>query len=268
MAGFWLGNFYIDEVLYIMGQKLSGDPLYSLDQTSNASIEINADSTDITDKNGTPVRTRYNTKTGTVNITEAFMHPEAINAASGSDMMVASASNKINMPKIVIVDAGQSASVADAKTGTIKVIGMYGDGANKVLTDSEVTALISSNVFTAPAQDAEATKPVQYIIRFDRDVESGIAIVNDANKFPKAHKQTWFCSYGNACDDDLKPCYVVLPRVVADPSQTLNFDRENQEFDFNGTLNVDYCSGSVKALYYIYFPDEDLVVSGVTTETP
>lgn len=264
---FKLGNYFIDEVLYIVGQDQNDNMLYALDQTSNASIEIDAESTDITDKNGNVVKTRYTAKTGTVNITEAFMHPAAMNQASGSDILVASSANKITMPKIVIVDAGQTASVTGAKTGTIKVIGIYGNGANKVLTDTEVTAAISENTFTAPA-NADGTNPSQYLVRFDRDVESGIALVNDANTFPKAHKQTWFCAYGDPCDDDLKPCYVLLPHVVADPSVTLNFDREDQEFDFNGTLNVDYCNGSTKALYWIYFPDEDLVKSGVTSDTP
>ncbi len=266
--GFQLGNFYIDETLMILGQNQNDELLYSLDQTSNASIEVSAESTDITDKNGNVVKTRYTSKTGTVNITEAFMHPAALNMASGSDVQVASSDNAITMPKIIIVDAGQTASVAGAKTGTIKVIGMYGNGANEVMADEAVTAAISDNVFTAPAQDSDGSKPVQYLVRFERDVTSGIALVNDTNTFPKAHKQTWFCAYGDPCDDDLKPCYVVLPHVVADPSVTINFDREDQSFDFNGNLNVDYCAGSVKALYYIYFPDEDLVVSGVSTINP
>lgn len=60
---FTLGNHYIDEILYGVGEvedKLS----YVLDQLSDASIEISADSTDITDKKGNIIRTTYRTKTG------------------------------------------------------------------------------------------------------------------------------------------------------------------------------------------------------------
>lgn len=38
---------------------------------------------------------------------------------------------------------------------------------------------------------------------------------------------------------------------------------ETQEIDFSGNLNVDYCAGT-SSLYYIYYPDEDLVVSGTS----
>jgi hypothetical protein len=31
--------------------------------------------------------------------------------------------------------------------------------------------------------------------------------------------------------------------------------------DFNGTLQVSYCSAD-KALYYIYFPEENIVATG------
>ncbi len=48
---------------------------------------------------------------------------------------------------------------------------------------------------------------------------------------------------------------------MADPSVTISLDRESQEMDFNGNLNIDYCS-STKALYYIYFPGNEEVVTG------
>ncbi len=190
------------------------------------------------------------------------MHPAAMNVASGSDIQIATTAAPIQMPCIAVIDAGGELDITAAKEGTIHVVGMFGNGANKVLSQEAVTAQITNNKFKAPA--AGADQPIQYLVRYEKDETSGVKLVNDANKFPDAHQQTWFCAYGDPCEDDLKPCYVVLPHVVADPSATLNFDRENQDFDFNGTLNVDYCTGSVKGLYYIYYPDEDLVVSGVS----
>lgn len=267
--GFRIGNFWIDEVLEIVGQDQNDNMLYSLDQTTSASIEIDAESTDITDKNGNVVRTRYTSKTGTISITEAFMHPAAMNQASGSEILEASASNKVVMPKIVVVDAGTSVDISTAKTGTVKVIGIFGNGANKVMTQAEITAATSNGAFVAPAVPTSgdtSDSPVQYLIKFDRDVESGIRLVNDATSFPQAHKQTWFCACGDPCDDNYKPCYVVLPHVVCDPSATLNFSREDQEFDFNGTLNIDYCGAGTRTLYYIYFPDENLVRSGTSVQ--
>ena len=61
---FKLGNHYIDEILYGVGQNDDDELIFALDQLSSASIEISADSSDVTDKKGNIIRTTYRTKTG------------------------------------------------------------------------------------------------------------------------------------------------------------------------------------------------------------
>ena len=80
---FRLGNFNIDEIIQGAAEDFSGNLLYTLDQLSSASIEISSESQDITDKNGNIVRTIYKSKQGTFNATNAFLHPQIMNAASG-----------------------------------------------------------------------------------------------------------------------------------------------------------------------------------------
>ena len=258
---FRLGNFTIDEVLYLVAQKLSDDTiLYTADELQSAQIEISAESTDVTDKKGNVVRTKYRAKTGTFTSTNAMLHPALMNAASGSDMVNASTTDPVTMPRIAIVEAGGTLNVSDALTGTIKVIGLFGSGANgDALDDPTVAGLISGGILTAPA--AGTNLPIQYLVKYDRDVESGIMLMNDAEKFPDAVKLTLSASYVDPCGE-LKLCYIVLPRFVADPSTTIAFDVENQTMDFSGALNMDYCSTIGKVLYYIYFPEVDAVVSG------
>lgn len=260
---FRLGNFSIDEILFGTAQNSDDDLLYVLDQLSSASIEISAESTDITDKKGNVVRTVYTSKSGTFNATNAFLHPAIMNAASGSEIQTASALSPIkNVPKIAVVAAGGTLDVSDAIEGTIRIIGLFGNGANDVpMTDSEIAAVVVGGEFTAPEEGDD--KPIQYLVRYDRDITSGIKLTNDAESFPNLVKLTLFCSYVDPCSDELKPCYVLLPRFMADPSVTISLDRESQEMDFNGNLNIDYCSAT-KALYYIYFPEESVVVSGTT----
>lgn len=256
---FYLGNYFIDEILAGTAQNSDGDLLYSLDQLANASIEISADTTEITDKKGNVVRTKYNAKTGTFTATNAFLHPQLMNVASGSDMTVATQAAPITMPRIHIIAAGASVDVSDAKEGTIKVIGIFGNGANDVpMTDEAIAAAISNNSFTAP----EVTGgPIQYLVRYDRDKEDGIMLTNDADGYPDIVKLTLLCAYGDPCSDTLKPCYVVIPRFMADPNMTISLSAEEQEMDFNGTLNIEYCA-TTKALYYIYFPGDETIVSG------
>lgn len=265
---FRLGNFNIDEVLYGVAQNFSDQILYTLDQLSSASIEITSESSDITDKHGNVVRSIYKSKNGTFTATNAFLHPQIMNAASGSDIEMASETAPIEMPRIDVIAAGASITINPAENSVVSVIGLYGDGSNgDVLTQSTAASLVSKtfglvdNVLTVPAAGTDA--PTQYLIKYQRNVTSGMKLTNRADKFPSTVKLTLYCSYVDPCEDDLRPCYVYIPSFQADPSTTISLDAETQEMDFNGTLQVSYCDGAGKDLYFIYFPDEDIVVSGV-----
>lgn len=260
---FRLGNFSIDEILYGVSQNFEDDILYTLDQMSNASIEISADPTEIKDKNGNVVRTTYKTKTGKLSAKNAFLHVALMNAASGSEIETATNEAPIDMPKIEVIDAGKTLTV-DAVEGTIHVIGLFGNGANgKNLTQSSSadyeagTFGFAENVVTVP--NAKDGDPIQYLVKYQRKAKSGIKLTNTVNKFPETQRLTLFCSYMDPCSDGLKPCYVYLPSFMPDPSVTVSLDRETQEMDYNGTLQIDYCSTS-KPLYYIFFPDEEVSV--------
>ena len=83
---FTLGNFTIDEIITGVAQdKTTDEILYTLDQLSSAQIEISSDSNDITDKNGNIVRTIYKNKQGNFSATNAFLHPQVLNAQSGTE---------------------------------------------------------------------------------------------------------------------------------------------------------------------------------------
>ena len=91
----------------------------------------------------------------------------------------------------------------------------------------------------------------------------GSHIPNTADKFPKTISLTLYCSYVDPCDDTLKACYVVLPSFQPSPETTISLSSDQQEMDFNGNIQVDYCGGD-KLLYAIYFPDEEAVKSGIS----
>lgn len=268
---FTLGNYNIDEIIQAVAQSFEGDLLYSLDQLSSAQIEISSESTEITDKKGNVVRTIYKTKTGTLTATNAFLNPQAQNAASGDEIQVAGTGTAaIDMPKIEILDAGASEVVLDSPLeDEIVVIGIYGNGANSPQLTAATGSTpqpgkyvydTSTHKLSLPA--AGEGEPVQYLVKYERSVESGIKLSNSANNFANTVRMTLFCSYVDPCDDNLRPCYVVLPSFQPSPETTISLNSDEQEMDFTGNLQVDYCSAD-KALYYIYFPDEDIVVSGV-----
>lgn len=244
---FKLGNHYIDEILYGVAEK-NGNIEYALDQLSSASIEISADSTDITDKKGNVIRTTYRAKTGTFTATNALLHPAAINAQSGSAIQYAGAGSgqAIVMPKIIVAPVNESGTtevtIGEFTDGTLRVIGLYGNGANDTpwtpeYAASQVSGTGAYTKVTLPQKTTDG--PIQYLIKYERSVTAGAMLQNTTAVSSDLVKLTLFCAMGEPCSDSLRPCYVVIPRFAADPSMTISLDAETQEIDFSGNLNVD-----------------------------
>ena len=273
---FRLGNFSIDEIIEATAENFDGDLLYTLDQLSQASIEISSESTDITDKNGNVVRTIYANKTGTFNAQNAFLHPQIINATTGARIVNASTANPITKaPKIELLAAGLIDHVLDATADadSIQVIGIFGNGANSnALTvgnsaafdpdtlDGTYTYDETTRKITVPAAATDA--PVNYLVKYDRSYTAGIKITNSVKAFPDTVKLTLYCSYVDPCDDSLKALYVVLPSFQASPETTLQLQRGEQTMDFNGNIQTAYCA-TEQTLYIIYIPDERAVKTGI-----
>lgn len=263
---FYLGGHKIDEILHAAAQDFSDNLLYTLSELSNANITISAESDDFTDKKGNVIRKTYRSKTGRLEATHAMLHPAAMNAGSGSDIITATAENPQEMPKILTIVAGSTVDVSDAKEGTVVVMGLYNNGANGAALTQGTEAVVDKTFalvegkLTVPA--AAEGAPIQYFVMYKRDKTEGIILKNSADTFPVAQRLTMLCSYEDPCDSALKSCYVYLPNFMPDPNMTINLDSANQEIDFNGDLNIDFC-GTSKDLYYIYYPNEGTVVSGV-----
>ena len=279
---FSLGNFSIDEIIEATAEDFEGNLLYTLDQLSQASIEISSESTDITDKNGNVVRTIYANKTGTFNSQNAFLHPQIINATTGARIVTATSTAPITKaPKFELLGAGVTEHAVDANidASTIQVIGIFGNGANSAAltaaTGSASPAFDPNTNTGTYAYDADTKKisvpaagasaPVNYLVKYDRSYTSGIKITNSVKAFPDTVKLTLYCSYVDPCDDSLKALYVVLPSFQASPETTLQLQRGEQTMDFNGNIQTAYCA-SEQTLYIIYIPDERAVKTGVVTE--
>ena len=271
---FRLGNHIIEEIIRGVAQDFKDKLLYTLDELQNATINVTADSIEITDKKGNVVKRIYRSKTAELTSTSAFASPAIYAAGTGSDIQTASAETVIEMPKMFTVVAGATIDVADAKEGTIHVMGLYGSGANGAVLAQGTAAELDKTFglvgtkLTVPAAGDDA--PIMYLVKYQRDVESGIAIANYADKFPDTVRLTFQVAVVDPCDDTLRAGFLYIPSFTADPSTSINLDAENQEVDFNGNINVDMC-GTEKLLYVLYFPDEDAVVTAVTgdeTEEP
>lgn len=268
---FKLGNFAVKEIIYGVAQDFDDNILYTLDQLTSASIEISSDPTEITDKRGNVIRSVYNNKSGTFTATSALLSPALLNAQSGNDAQIATAEEKIRMPRILTVSAGETIEAPDAIDGTIHVIGLYNNGANGKSLEQGTTAVVdktfaydsAAKTITVPGKVTDA--PDMYLIKYDRDKDSGMKMVNTADSFPNTIKLTLYAAVMDPCSDSFRSAYIVIGSLTPDPSVTINLDAENQETDFSGTLNVNFCSCN-KDLYTIYLPDEEAVITATCNE--
>ena len=268
---FKLGNFTVKEIILGLAQNFNGEVLYTLDQLTSAQIEISSDPTEVTDKNGNVIRNIYRSKSGTFSATSAMLSPAVLQAQSGTLAEYATDDDAITMPRINFIAPGAVLDVAEAKEGTIHVVGRYNNGADGVELQAGTTAVVDKTyayddtLKTVTVPGAADGAPEQYTVIYDVDRTTGMKIANTANSFPDTIKLTLYAAIMDPCSDTYKSAYIVLPSFQPDPSTTISFDSDNQETDFNGNLQVDFCSCD-KSLYYIYFDNEDAVVAGTCAQ--
>lgn len=255
---FKLDDIIIDRIQYGFAEDFDGNALYSLTQLADATISITAESKDAVDATGTLIKRFWQGKSGEFTANNAMINLNILGAASGEGKVLASTEAPIEMPKIIVVKAGATETLKDFVDGTVTVNALGTNGAMGVAYAKGETAsateysLTEDGVFTPPT-DAEAT---QFIVKYERKVESGVAIANRADKFPGTVKLTLKALCVDPCSaDTLRACYIVLPSFQVSPEVEINLTTDGQ-LAYSGSLQVDYCSAD-KALYYIYMAEED-----------
>ena len=257
---FRLNDRIYKEILYFTAFDLTtDDPLYVLTQLTDATIDITAESTDVTDKNGNLVKKIWKSKAGSFSATNAFVNSNIIAAASGSNADFAEQGNKIQMPKMIHVNkTAEKVTLTDYVDGSVKVAQYFGDGSiGKVYTvsetaDAEHFQITSAGELTLP-KDTDAD---MFFIKYTREVEAGSLIKNRADKFPSSVKVLIKATYFNPCQkNELKADYIEFPSFQVSPETSFPINADSATMDFSGDLEIDYC-GSEKTLYNIYSADE------------
>ena len=255
---FKLDDIIIDRIQYGVAEDFDGNLLYTLTQLADATIDITAESKDAVDSTGTLIKRFYNGKSGEFTANNAMLNLNILGAASGSGKVAAAVGAAIAMPKIITVKAGTTVTLNNLVAGTVKVYALGTNGAMGTAYSLGTTAsatefaISGSNVLTPPTDPNES----QYIVKYQRSVESGVTIKNSADKFPGTVKLTLKALCVDPCSaDTLRACYIVLPSFQVSPEVSLNLTTDSQ-MEYKGVLQVDYCSAD-KSLYEIYLAEED-----------
>lgn len=257
---FRLGDKIYKEILYGYAEDLSsGDPLYVLTQLSEGNVEITAESTDVTDKNGNLVKKIWKSKAGTFSATNAFVNTNIIAASAGSTPIFASAGSKVTMPKMLHVKKGAEVTLKDYVTGSVKVAQYFGDGSLGKIYELDTTE--SADKFAIESSSGKLTLPTDpdadmFFIKYLRESETGVKIQNKADEFPSSVKFIIKATYYNPCKkNELKADYIEFPSFQVSPETTFPINADSATMDFSGDLEIDYC-GSDKVLYNTYDADE------------
>ena len=257
---FKLDDIIIDRIQYGVAETFDGELLYTLTQLADATIDITAESKDAVDATGTLIKRFYQGKAGEFTANNAMLNLNILGAASGEGKINAGAGDlAIAMPKIITVKAGETATLTGFVTGTVTVNALSTNGSmGKAYTQSTSASTTAfgfaedTGVLTPPTDATET----QYIVKYTRNVESGVAIKNKADKFPGTVRLTLKALCVDPCSaDTLRACYIVLPSFQVSPEVSLNLTTDAQ-MEYKGTLQVNYCSAD-KELYSVYIAEED-----------
>lgn len=267
---FKLGDVIVDRLQFGYGAKSNGTPLYALTQLKEATIDITADSTDITDKDGNLVYRKYTGKKGEVNAKNAFLNLAVAETLSATEAAIATSENKIVMPMIQIVKAGDTLDITGYVENSVVVNslspkGSMGREEYKLGTQAKETefqikhtdesgGVAAKDELIPPTAEGET----QYIVKYKKNVENGAKITNSGNKFPKSHELFFKALVVDKCDTEtLKAAIIHIPSFMPSPEFSLALQGgDSQEMDYKGAMMLNACSVD-QELFSIYYIDEE-----------
>lgn len=246
----------IDRPLLAIFEDREGNIIGTANDFSNFSINTTSESKDKTDSIGALIKRIYTAKSVEVSAESALFTPSIAGMQFGNGIENATSSNKVIMPKILQFKKTESITLPNTPVeGSLMVHGCTSSGlpSKKYTKDTAAGAgvyALSDNKITLPT---DASDVVQ--IKYDYETESGIKIVNYADKFPRSCKATFQLLVYKKCDDTLRLAYVVFPNYQMSPDFDWTLDTESTH-SFSGIAQVDACSVD-KQLFYIALSEDD-----------
>lgn len=254
---FRVGDIIVDHIQFGTFLTSEDEIVYVLSQLSDATISITGESVDVTDARGNRVARIFQSKSGEFTATNAFISEPLMASKAGRDPELATSASPITMPRIQIVKAGETAVLTgfDKDKHHLSVVGAdntysvsnttYTLGTTASATEYSIDA---SKKFTPPTNEDDEL----YILKYDRDVTSGVKIVNSADDMPSSGKLLLRVLVLDPCDQDtVTAAYFEAPSFTPSPDMELNISGgDTQGMDYSGTLNTKYCDSERPLLIY------------------
>lgn len=258
---FVLNNIIFDRVVGATVSDQGGSVKAWLSQLSNISFNVSADPIEIEDANGNIVYRKYNSKNLEVSATNAFISTDVLMLTSGTEMLYATEDAPLRFPKIEEIEVGTATlAIPGFVEGTMEVYGLTGSGA----MSTEIFGLaatgdhqfsIADDVLTLPTYKDENI--VKFLVKYTRDVSSGMMSKNYGDKFSKTSELVFKCLAVDPCDKKLRAAYIVVPSASISPDVELAIaNGESNTIDFSAQALLDMCAKDA-TLFYVAFAEED-----------
>lgn len=243
---FNIDGMIIDRIQMGIAEDFSGNVLYTLTQLADATIEVTAESKEAKDANGTLIKTFYTGKSGTFTANNAMLDFNIMAESTGSPKEVASSSKKIKMPGVKTVKVGtETVTLKGVDIESVRVIGIAGNGTmmatySKDTASAEDKFSITGETLTLPKDK----NPAEFVVKYDREVASGVKVANRADEFPRTIKLTLKALAVDPCSPDVvRSCLIVLPSFQVSPETSISLQTDAQ-LEYKGNLQVDYCNAA------------------------
>lgn len=258
---FKIDNYVIDRVLRAYFLDNDDNLIGYLDQLTDTSIEMSAETTDVNDARGVLIKRFYRSKNATLTASSALWNFGVAGLILGSEREYASNEKSFTMPTSVIVKKGDTATLKNFVSGSVKVYGLTAEGsATQEYAKGDVASateysLTNGGVFTPPTAEDE----VQYFVYYDKTVTSGQKFINKADEFPKSVKIRIEVLGYSICETTSQTPQLMI--IAGDNFQlstdtTLQIGGEDQSISVSGDFASSYCSTD-KELFSIYTCESD-----------
>lgn len=254
-------DLIIDRVLDGVFRNAEGAVIGGLNQIQDLSINATSETKDKTDANGVLIKRFYTAKNVEVSAQNAVFSLSLLALQAGDEKLVASAQNKLVVPRIMKVAAADSpVTLPEAPiAGTLSVTGLKTTGApDSALAyeaDTEAGAgkyALSGTTLTLPT---DATDKVQIVYMYE--AEKATKVIETSGKFPKTSELILSVLVCDACDTEtLRHAYIVFPSFQMSPDFDLSIATDATH-PFSGIAQVDYCGGE-QQLFYIAVSEDDV----------
>lgn len=257
-------SLVIDRVVDILAEDSNGDALYLLNNLSNVSINTTSESKDKTDAQGVLIKRFYTAKSVEVSADCNLLSLSMLAEQYGTKKIVASESNKIVAPKMLIIDTtGKTEyTLPSSQKPTTPLSKIYEVNTNGTLGRSfDVGVEASADKFMYDDATGKITLPTgikgKVMVKYNYETTSGVKVVNESDKFPRTVALTIKVLVADTCSvDTVRAAYIILPSFQTSPDCDLTLETDST-ISFSGVAQRDYCAANSE-LFYIVMTEDDV----------